>query len=70
MDRQPVASSNIRSIGYNSSDQVLEIEFNDGSVYHYFGVPQFEYQGLMTASSHGTYLAKNIKNKYTYKKIS
>ena len=70
MDREPVASSNIRSIGYNSSDQVLEIEFNDGSVYHYFGVPQFEYQGLMTASSHGTYLAKNIKNKYTYKKIS
>ena len=70
MDRHPVASSNIRSIGYNSSDQVLEIEFNDGSVYHYFGVPQFEYQGLMTASSHGTYLAKNIKNKYTYKKIS
>jgi len=69
MERIPVSSSDIASIGYE--DDVLEIEFHSGgSVYQYYNVPSHEHDNLMNASSHGKYLNQNIKNKYQYKKIS
>ena len=61
-----MVSSNIASIGYDRDRAVLEVEFRDGSLYHYFRVPAAEYAALMSASSHGTYLARHIKGVYTY----
>lgn len=69
MQRQPVRSSNIRSIGYDETSRTLEIEFTSGDVYQYFDVPQREHQALMQASSHGSYLNKNIKDKYRFKHL-
>ena len=61
MQRQNVVSSNIKSIGYDPIRPTLEVEFKNGSIYQYFGVPQHLYQGLMQASSHGEYLDAYIK---------
>lgn len=61
MDRLPVISSSIASIGYDESRHVLEIEFLSGSVYRYFHVPTEVYAGLMAASSHGAYFNEAIK---------
>jgi hypothetical protein len=69
MNRQPVSSSNIASIGYDLESQTLEIEFLNGGVYQYFDVPQHVYEELMSASSHGQYLASNIKGAYRYSKV-
>lgn len=70
MNRKPVHSSNISSIGYDSESQTLEIEFhNGGGVYQYFDVPESRYNGLMFASSHGSYFHHNIKDKYRWRKI-
>jgi len=69
MDRTPVSSSNIRSIGYDSGSGTLEIEFNSGPVYQYFDVPESEYDGLMAASSHGTYFNASIKHAYQFVKL-
>ena len=69
MDRTPVSSSNIRSVGYDADSNVLEIEFNNGTVYQYTNVPQSEYDGLVSAASHGSYLHANIKNRYSYTKL-
>lgn len=69
MDRQPVSSSNIASIGYDSLSQTLEIEFKHGGLYQYYDVPQHEYEGLMNASSHGRYLVTQIKGRYRYSRI-
>lgn len=69
MNRQPVTSSNIASIGYDADSQTLEIEFLNGGVYQYFDVPQHVHEELMNASSHGQYLAQNIKGVYRYSKI-
>ena len=69
MERQIVSSSNIASIGYDDTTSTSEIEFLNGSVYHYYDVPHREYQGLMQAESHGKYLAANIKGKYRYSKV-
>lgn len=69
MKRQSVSSSNLASIGYDPASQVLEIEFNHGGAYQYSGVPSSEHQGLMDASSHGSYFAQHIKDKYRFEKI-
>ena len=70
MNRTPVTSSNIASIGYDSATQTLEVEFHNGSVYQYRGVPPSLYQSLMGASSHGQYLDAYIKKGgYTYTRI-
>lgn len=69
MNRQHVESSNIESIGYDSNSQTLEIEFLNGSIYQYFDVPQHIYDELISADSHGKYLAANIKGYYRYSKV-
>jgi hypothetical protein len=68
MNRQSVSSSNIASIGYDAALQILEVEFLNGSLYHYLNVPQPEYDALMAAASHGTYLNANIKSRYPFQK--
>lgn len=69
MDRTPVSSSNISAIGYDADNQLLEVEFNNGSVYSYSGVPSGEYEGFMAADSKGKYLHANIKTRYSYVKL-
>lgn len=69
MERTPVSSSNIASIGYDEDSQILEIEFNDGSVYQYSGVPSSEHAGIMNAGSKGKYFHTNIKNRYPFVKL-
>lgn len=69
MERIPVSSSNLSSIGYDADTQTLEIEFQHGGVYQYPGVPESEYEGLMHADSQGKYFHANIKNKYPHIKL-
>jgi hypothetical protein len=64
VDRMPVSSSNLASVGYDAETLTLEIEFLGGREYQYYEVPPGEYQGLMTAASHGTYFNEHIKNAY------
>ena len=61
MDRLPVSSSNIASIGYDPDRKILEIEFLNGSIYQYFEVPENIYAGLMSAGSHGRYFDAYVK---------
>lgn len=69
MERTPVQSGHLVSVGYGQSSRTLEVEFKDGSVYHYFKVPPEVYEGLMKASSKGKYLANRVKDIYPYKKV-
>jgi len=66
MKRKTVASSNIRSVGYDVERQVLEIEFSNGQVYHYWEVGPLEVVQFIFAESLGNYFAKNIKTKYQW----
>lgn len=68
MERQPVSSSNLVSVGYDPSSETLEIEFKNGSIYRYFNVPPFEHERLMAADSHGVYFNANIKDKYPFER--
>ena len=70
INRVPVDSSNIRSIGYDFDTQILEIEFLSGGIYRYSNVPSNIHDELMAADSKGRYFAANIKEQYTTEKIS
>ncbi len=70
MERKYVTSSNIASIGYDAEQMILEVEFNYGSIYQYFDVPESVYEGLMAADSHGKYLDAYVKKAgYRYEKL-
>lgn len=70
MERTPVSSSNLQSVGYDSDEEILEIEFYSGGVYQYFNVPPSRYEGLMSASSKGSYFDAYIKKAgYRYRKV-
>lgn len=61
MERKPVESSRMRSVGFENG--VMEIEFPTGGVYTYHG-PKVEqhYNGLMAADSKGKYFNENIRH--------
>ena len=70
MQRTPVESSNLASVGYDPNSATLEVEFRKSGVYQYFGVPPEEYEGLMNAGSKGTYFDQRIKKAgYSYSKV-
>ena len=70
MNRTPVTSSNLRSVGYDSQNSVLEIEFHKSGTYQYSGVSAAQYKALMSAASHGSYFIAHIKDAYPTRKIS
>lgn len=69
MERIPVTSSNIAAIGYDPDRSALDVEFKNGSVYQYSGVPASEHDAFMNADSKGKYLNANIKNHYSFVKL-
>ena len=69
MDRQPVDSSNLRSVGYDPEARILEVEFHSGGIYRYSGVLEAAYRGLMRAGSKGSYFHKHIRQEYPFKRI-
>ena len=69
MDQIPIASTSIRSAGYDSQTMTMEVSFLNDTVYQYFDVPEHVFQGLLTAPSAGAYLNSNVKGVYRYAKL-
>ncbi len=62
-------SSNLFSYGYDSTTQILEVEFQSNrAVYQYADVPQAIYRELDTAQSKGQYFIRNIRDVYAFRK--
>jgi hypothetical protein len=69
MDRELVASSNLRSAGYDEASETLEIEFTNGTIYQYYNVPAAMYEQFRQAGSKGQFLNMYIKNAYPYSRV-
>jgi len=69
MERQPVQSCNLKSVGYDNTLKNLEIEFHSGLVYQYQNVPSQIYANLLSAQSTGTFFTDKIKNRYRSKRL-
>ncbi|MGA5437415.1 KTSC domain-containing protein [Streptomyces cellulosae] len=70
MLHEQVRSANVRSVGYSQQERVLEVAFHSGGVYRYDGVPADVHAALMAAPSKGGYLARFIKGRYVYRRVS
>jgi len=69
LERQPVKSRILRSLGYNESTKILEIEFQTGLVYQYAGVPLKVYRELIRSEEIGKYFTDKVRNRFRTKQI-
>ena len=71
MHRISVNSSVIRSVGYDREIAILEIEFTNGAIYEYGGVPEEIYAELLAAESKGAYFDACIRDpRYSCRRLS
>jgi hypothetical protein len=64
MDRVPVSSRALRSIGYDAATECLQVEFKNGGLYEYLGVPPQVYDWLQRTPNKGAYVSHMITPKY------
>jgi hypothetical protein len=66
MNRRPVQSSNVASLGWE--DDVMEVEYRSGHLYAFKGVSEGEYQAALGASSVGKFIA-GLQGKYDVQRL-
>ena len=69
INRIPVESSDVASIGYGEKKMILEVEFHSGSIYQYLNVPEAVYKSFMSSNSKGKFINSDIKGKFSYNLI-
>lgn len=69
MERTPVSSSNIASVGYEPDTSTLQVEFNNGTIYDYYDVPEETYTALIGAGSVGSFFHANIRNTFSFQQV-
>lgn len=67
--RQPVQSSNIRSVGYDPAELLLEVEFASGGVYRYQGVSRETYEEFIGAESMGRFFGGHIRGRFEFEMV-
>lgn len=63
-----INSSNLKSAKYDTESKVLEITFNNNSIYEYNDVPWEVFTRMRLSESQGKFFNMNIAKKYQYKK--
>jgi hypothetical protein len=69
MERQPVESSMISSIGYDPNSSTLEIEFNSGAVWQYYDFSESLWYEFLDSESKGKFFHREIKNQYSESRV-
>ena len=64
IEREPVESKALASVGYSKRLRALEIEFRRGGTYRYLGVPPSVHQALLAAESKARFYNTNVRGKY------
>ena len=69
IERHPVESSVIATVGYDAGKRLLEIEFRSGAIYRYLKVPEEIHKRLLAAESKGHFFGANIRNKFRSERV-
>ena len=64
MDRDPVESTSLASVGYDEATKTLEVEFRSGALYRYMNVPQAFHTALIEGRSPGRFFSYHIRDVY------
>jgi hypothetical protein len=67
--RSRVDSSTIATVGYDEEQQIMEIVFRDGRVYHFLEVPPERVLSLLRAESKGRFFNSEIKPNFGYRAV-
>lgn len=65
--RVNVASSSLAKLAYDCRQAILQVEFRDGTVYRYAGVPLQTYDDLLRADSKGAFFNRYIRSRFPYR---
>jgi len=65
-----IKSSNINEAKYDTESKILQIKFNNNTIYEYEDVPWETFTKLRMAESQGSFFSKNISKTYKYKKVN
>ena len=65
----PVASSNIKAVGYDSAEGDLVVQFHSGKKYVYHSVPPQVHEAFLGAKSMGIFFTREIRGKYGTEKL-
>ena len=69
MERIPLESEALASVGYDPGRHVLEVEFTSGRVYQYFDVPRHEVERMLRAGSRGAYFSERVRDHYRFEQV-
>jgi len=69
VERVIVTAADLKSVGYNGRNSDLELEFRDGSVLLYLGVPAPTWIALMNTEDKDGYYARHIKDVHICRKV-
>jgi hypothetical protein len=70
VDRTPIHSEIISSIGYDRESKTLEVEFTSLAVYRYEGVPPQIFHDLLASDSRGKYFLEHVKGLFPFTRLS
>lgn len=68
IERSPVTSSNVKSVGHCPNTNTLAIEYSDGSIYHYHDVDKDTHDQLVASKSVGGFIHSNVKGVFKHSK--
>jgi len=66
----PVISSNVASYGYSEEQQLLIVQFLDGSIYEYYDVPKSTWMLMETAPSKGHAVWQYLRDRFPYQRVA
>ena len=66
MKTTTVDSKSLRTVGYDAERRLLQVQFQNRSIYQYFEVPAAVYQDLMLAPSKGAYFNRSIRPRFDF----
>lgn len=69
LERKPIQSSDLASVGYDERRRLLEIEFRSGGIYRYIDVPKEIFDALLAAESKGRFFAARIRSRFQHERL-
>jgi KTSC domain len=64
MQREPVTSAALRSVGYDRETGDLELEFRSGRIYRYAAVPAALHDWLLRTRNKAVFVAHHLAGRY------
>ena len=66
---ETIESSSLDKVAYHHQRAILQVEFRDGTIYHYLGVPIQTYRDLLQADSKSAYFNHRIRKLFPHVKL-